>query len=179
VLVNGKAFTGGTIPYGSKVALVTGASTLTLRTDIGTMTASGAGVSAKFVLERRTDKGRPIVQLRLFGGDFSVCGKTSRKPSSGAKAPPPKTVRKLYGKRLSGPRSTRLLDGSLPPSQGRFRTVGRYAAATDGGRAFWMTADRCDGTLAQVRQGTVSVRDLVKKKTVVVRAGHSYLAKKS
>ena len=41
---------------------------------------------------------------------------------------------------------------------------------TDGQGAFWLTADRCDGTLAQVRQGTVSVRDLVKKKTVVVRA---------
>jgi hypothetical protein len=177
VLVNGKAFTGGTIDYGSRVALVTGASTLTLRTDIGTMTASGAGVSANFFLERRTDKGRPIVQLRLFGGDFGVCGKPKRKSSWAAKAPPPKRVRRLDAK--SGPRSTRLLDGSLPPSQGRFRTLGRYASVTAGQGAFWLTADRCDGTLAQVRQGTVSVRDLVKKKTVVVRAGHSYLAKKS
>ena len=127
------------------------------------MTASGAGVSAKFVLQRRTDKGRPIVQLRLVGGDFSVCGKSKRKSSGVAKAKPQKPLRKLYGK-SSG-------------SRGGFRTVGKYSAGTDQGTA-WLTADRCDGTLTQVRQGTVSVRDLVKKKTVVVRAGHSYLAKK-
>ena len=57
------------------------------------------------------------------------------------------------------------------------RIVGRYATGTDQG-TLWLTADRCDGTLTQVRQGKVSVRDLVKRKTVVVRAGHSYLAKK-
>jgi hypothetical protein len=62
-------------------------------------------------------------------------------------------------------------------SGGRFRIVGKYAAGTDRG-TLWLTVDRCDGTLTQVRQGTVSVRDLVKKKTVVVRAGHSYLARK-
>jgi hypothetical protein len=160
VLVNGKAFTSGTIPYGSRVNVTSGK--LTLRTDTGTMTVSGAGVSAKFVLQRRTDNGRPIVQLLLFGGDFSVCGKTKRKSSSVAKAKPQKPVRKLLSR--SG-------------SEGGFRIVGKYAAGTDRG-TFWLTVDRCDGTLTQVRQGTVSVRDLVKRKTVVVTAGHSYLAKK-
>jgi hypothetical protein len=126
------------------------------------MTVSGAGVSANFVLERRTDKGRPIVQLRLFGGNFSVCGKTKRTSSWAAKAKPQKPVRKILSKSGSG-------DG--------LRIVGKYAAGTDNG-TLWLTADRCDGTLTQVRQGTVSVRDLVKRKTVVVRAGHSYLAKK-
>lgn len=59
---------------------------------------------------------------------------------------------------------------------GRFRTIGRYAAASVRGTV-WNTIDRCDGTLIVVRKGSVSVRDLVRKRTVVVKAGHSYLAK--
>ena len=42
----------------------------------------------------------------------------------------------------------------------------------------WLTVDRCDGTLTQVREGRVAVRDFVKRKTVFVTAGKSYLAKK-
>ena len=61
-------------------------------------------------------------------------------------------------------------------AKGRFRTRGRYAAATVRG-TIWDTADRCDGTLVRVRRGVVTVTDLVRHKTVTVRAGHSYLAK--
>jgi ferric-dicitrate binding protein FerR (iron transport regulator) len=61
--------------------------------------------------------------------------------------------------------------------KGSFRTKGRYASATVRGTN-WQTIDRCDGTLIKVNKGTVSVRDLVKKKTVVVNAGGSYLAKR-
>jgi ferric-dicitrate binding protein FerR (iron transport regulator) len=42
----------------------------------------------------------------------------------------------------------------------------------------WQTIDRCDGTLIRVLKGSVSVRDVVKKKTIVVKAGKSYLAKR-
>ena len=61
-------------------------------------------------------------------------------------------------------------------AKGRFKTRGRYAAATVRG-TIWDTADRCDGTLVRVRRGVVTVTDLVRHKTVTVRAGHSYLAK--
>jgi hypothetical protein len=40
----------------------------------------------------------------------------------------------------------------------------------------WSIADRCDGTLTHVSRGTVVVSNLVRHVTVVVRAGHSYLA---
>ena len=60
--------------------------------------------------------------------------------------------------------------------KGRFRTRGRYAAATVRG-TYWLTVDRCDGTLTQVRQGIVQVSDFRLKKQVTVRAGKSYLAK--
>ena len=61
-------------------------------------------------------------------------------------------------------------------AKGRFRTRGRYSAATVLGTA-WDTADRCDGTLTRVRRGSVVVNDFVRHKTVAVHAGHSYLAR--
>lgn len=61
--------------------------------------------------------------------------------------------------------------------KGRFRTRGRYASALVRG-TWWLTQDRCDGTLVKVREGRVEVRDLVRKRTVFVTAGKQYLAKK-
>jgi hypothetical protein len=58
--------------------------------------------------------------------------------------------------------------------KGKFRTRGRYSSATVRG-TIWLVQDSCEGTLTRVRQGVVSVRD--RKKTVLVRAGRSYLAK--
>ena len=70
-------------------------------------------------------------------------------------------------------KSLQLLKGS--DNHGKFRTKGRYAAATVRGTV-WSIADRCDGTLTHVTRGTVVVSDLVRHKSITVRAGHSYLA---
>ena len=59
--------------------------------------------------------------------------------------------------------------------KGKFSTKGRYASATIRG-TIWQIADFKDGTLVQVKRGVVAVRDLVLKKTVLVRAGKSYFA---
>jgi hypothetical protein len=40
-----------------------------------------------------------------------------------------------------------------------------------------LVEDRCDGTLTKVTRGVVSVRDFKRKKTVKVKARHSYLAR--
>jgi hypothetical protein len=58
----------------------------------------------------------------------------------------------------------------------RFRTHGRDSVATVRGTR-WVTTDRCDGTLTRVTQGKVSVRDLRRKRSVLVSAGHAYLAR--
>jgi hypothetical protein len=60
--------------------------------------------------------------------------------------------------------------------KGKFRTSGKYSSATVRG-TIWLTQDRCDGTLTTVKRGTVSVRDLKRRRTVTVKAGHSYLAR--
>jgi hypothetical protein len=72
--------------------------------------------------------------------------------------------------------SRRALQTLRSRASGRFRTRGRYAAGTVRGTA-WTTTDRCDGTLIAVQQHSVLVTDFVKHKTVLVPAGHHYLAK--
>ena len=70
----------------------------------------------------------------------------------------PKSIRHLWA------------DGS-----GAFRTQGRFAAATIRGTT-WDTDDSCAGTLVKVTKGAVTVSDLVKRKSVALKAGHQYLA---
>jgi len=59
--------------------------------------------------------------------------------------------------------------------KGAFQTTGRYSAATIRGTT-WLVQDSCAGTLTRVTQGVVSVRDKVHKRTILLRAGKSYLA---
>jgi hypothetical protein len=61
---------------------------------------------------------------------------------------------------------------------GRFRTRASNSVITVRGTT-WYVADRCDGTLTRVTSGSVSVRDLHRHRTVVVRAGHNYLARRA
>jgi hypothetical protein len=59
---------------------------------------------------------------------------------------------------------------------GRYRTKGRYASALVRG-TIWRTTDVCSSTTVRVARGLVQVRDLVKKRTVFVKAGRSYTAR--
>jgi hypothetical protein len=72
--------------------------------------------------------------------------------------------------------SQRILGLLRGTAKGRFRTTGRFAAATVRGTN-WGVRDRCDGTLTVVRSGVVVVSDFRLHKTVIVSAGQTYLAK--
>ena len=79
--------------------------------------------------------------------------------------------KRLLGRRGSGGRK---LWGS---GEGNYKTVGSHGSATVRG-TIWLVADRCDGsTLFKVKRGTVVVRDFIKKSSVVLQAGQSYIAK--
>jgi hypothetical protein len=69
-------------------------------------------------------------------------------------------------------KTLQLLHGS---AHGKFRTKGRYSAATIRG-TIWTVADRCDGTLTHAIKDTVTVNDFVRHKTIALHPGHSYLA---
>ena len=106
------------------------------------------GVPSKFVV----DKIGGLIELRLIGGNFTSARALQ---ASDAKKKP---VRRLWGK-----------------GKGNFRTRGRLASATVRG-TWWLVADFRAYTLVSVRQGSVTVGDFVKRKTVIVRAGKSYKA---
>ena len=94
-----------------------------------------------------------LTELRMTGPSFaSRCGRGS------SRARARRVVRRLAG---SG--------------HGRFRTVGRVAAATVRGTV-WLMQDRCEGTRTTVRRGKVQVRDFKRKRNVAVSAGQSYTA---
>jgi hypothetical protein len=61
-------------------------------------------------------------------------------------------------------------------AHGKFRTSGRYSAATVRGTK-WTIADRCDGTLTRDITHSVAVTDFVRHKTIILHAGQSYLAR--
>jgi ferric-dicitrate binding protein FerR (iron transport regulator) len=81
--------------------------------------------------------------------------------------------RKARKSGASAARRNRRLFGS---ANGRFRTRGRRSHATVRGTT-WAVIDKCAGTLTRVTEGTVAVRDVRKRRTRVLEAGESYLAR--
>jgi len=74
---------------------------------------------------------------------------------------------------IASSRTLQLLHAS---AHGKFRTSGRYSAATVRG-TIWTIADRCDGTLTHDITDSVAVTDFAHHKTIILHAGQSYLAK--
>jgi hypothetical protein len=109
---------------------------------------------------RQPRRGRGLTSLVLRGGNFAACRRPSANGSRVAGASAVRRIRRLWGRDRGG----------------RFRTYGRQSQATVRGTR-WLTEDRCDGTLTRVTSGAVAVRDRVRRRTVIVRAGHSYLAR--
>jgi hypothetical protein len=108
--------------------------------------------------------GSGMTSLALRGGNFARCPRRSslaRASSVARDYPARKVVRSLWARDRGG----------------RFRTYGNNSVATARGTA-WVTRDRCDGTVTRVVEGSVAVRDKRRGKTVVVRAGHRYLARR-
>jgi hypothetical protein len=106
------------------------------------------------LLQARKAKG--LTELRLKGSSFKSCSARG-------------------GKRASASLNRRAIRRLRASAKGRFRTRGRYSAATVRG-TIWTVTDRCDGTLTAVKRGTVAVRDFRRKKTVLVHKGKRYLA---
>ncbi len=148
------------IRLGSRVDARRGHVRITAASDTGDGRQTGDFYGGIFVITQ--DRRAPVTTvLRLSQQvNLSSCGRASR----GAAAA--KRRRKKPGKRL--------LWGD---GKGRFRTTGQYGAATVRGTK-WLVQDSCAGTLVKVRRGVVQARDFGRHRTVSVRAGHSYLARR-
>jgi hypothetical protein len=62
-------------------------------------------------------------------------------------------------------------------AHGRFRTRGRNSVATIRGTK-WLVKDTCKSTLTVSQRGTVVVQDLVKHRTVTLKSGQRYVARR-
>jgi hypothetical protein len=126
---------GQALPVGTVVDARKGTIQLTATSGAGAYTANF--FEGQFKLAQKKKPGS-TADLKLFGGSFKGCPKAPR-------ASKKKSVRHLWG------------EGS-----GKFRTVGRFSAASVRGTK-WLTDDQCTGTLTRVVAGSVVVRDFVKK----------------
>jgi YVTN family beta-propeller protein len=119
--------------------------------------------SGSFVVHQRKNS-QGMTQFTLAGGTFKHCPRPARAGSvhlaRAAKAGGHRVVRSLWAK----------------DNHGHFSTRGQNSVATVRGTR-WQTIERCDGTLTTVSKGTVGVRVTGGHRTILVTAGHSYLAK--
>jgi hypothetical protein len=121
-----------------------------------TIFASGG----KFSLRQRRG-GRSGAELRLKGR-VGKCPRPAGRPQGAAMQDEPK------------PR----LKTQIVKAKKRFKVRGKYSIGAARGTVWW-TEERCDGTLTRVESGSVQVQDLVRDRTVTVRAPGTYLARPS
>jgi hypothetical protein len=156
-----------TIPVGSTLDTARGIVKLRSAATTGRKTQTGQFRRGRFVIRQvRRPRGKArrrsnklITDLRMSGSSFRRTCRTTSASVSQRRRRSKKRVRRLFGN-----------------AKGSFRTSGRNAAATVRGTR-WGVQDRCDGTLVAVQQGRVEVRDKVKRKTIILRAGRTYVAR--
>ena len=146
------------LPVGSMLDTRRGTVRLTSARDTRGAVQSGSFSAGVFqVLQARNAGG--LTELRLKGASFRACGRSGKRASASARRVSRRRIRRLRAN-----------------ARGRFRTRGRYSAATVRG-TIWTMTDRCDGTLTKVSRGSVVVRDLRRRRNVTVRAGKRTRAK--
>jgi streptogramin lyase len=163
---------GELIPLGSTVDARHG--TLLIQSAVGPgagHVASGLFSSGIFVI---TQPPGTTVTVLALSSSFASCSAptlkaTARIAAAGAKKnkKPKRTKKKV---------SHKTVNEVFGNAHGQFSTRGHYATAADQGTR-WRTADRCDGTLISVSAGKVTVTDFVHHRTLVLTAGHHYLAR--
>lgn len=161
------------IPVGSLVDTRFGKGRVTTAVDPAAKRLQSGNFAAGVfqVLQARRPRARGLTTLRLKGASFRPC--RSGGGRKGTRGSVGQAIALAARRRLSK-KTIRKLNAS---AKGNYRTQGQQSAATI--RAtIWVTADRCDGTLTTVKRGKVAVRDFRRKKTVIVRAGKRYLARR-
>lgn len=154
---------GSELPVGSEVDARKGGVALTAQLPSGESQTGRFG-GGRFVIRQN---GRGRVDLHLRG---RVCPRRAAKRRAAQGSAVALTTRRRHSRRRSGRRLWGRDRG------GRFRTHGKHSHATVRGTN-WLVVDRCGGTLTRVSEGSVVVRDTVRRKRVIVRVGERYLAR--
>jgi hypothetical protein len=153
------------IRSGAVVDALHGTISLTSATGKGKKTQTGKFGGAVFkVTQAKSGKSKGLTTLALVEG-----AKFKGAPTYAACK-----AHKATEATIATTKTLQLLKAS---ATGKFRTKGRYSAATVRGTK-WTIADRCDGTLTHDITHSVAVSDFVRHKTIILHAGQSYLARK-
>ena len=136
-----------------------------------TIDASGGTVR----LTNVRDRSGKLQTATFWGGAFVVHQARTKQTATiiALSAPVCTKARQIASISTKAPRALHLW---AHDTHGRFVTRGHSAVATVRGTT-WFTQESCAGTLVKVSRGVVSVRDLVRHRTVVIHAGQSYLAR--
>ena len=149
------------IPVGSILDATHGVSSITMASN-KTGTATQKGQFSLGVFTTKQSKSSPLTTASMLGGgNFKRDCKNGKRRLSGA------------GVTAARRRPSRRLFANV---KGRFRTRGRHSTATVRGTKY-LVKDSCSGTTTKVARGSVVVHDLVKHKSHIVKAGHSYTAR--
>jgi len=152
-----------TVPIGTTIDATNGRVRLTSAKDASGQPQAGLFDSGVFRVSQALT-GSPLQAGQQIGLTvLTLAGKLpagckDRGATASSKRKPGK-IRKLWGN-----------------AKGNYRSVGHYAAATVAGTR-WLTQDTCTGTLVRVARGVVSVNDLRRHRTVLVKAPGSYNAR--
>lgn len=147
------------VPFGTLIDATHGHVVVTTAGPHGA-TQTGEFFEGEFVL---TQGHNGLVVATLAGGDFAVCP-TARERSHTARA---------HAAHAAGSHVVRKLWAN---AHGSFSTKGNYAAGAVAGTE-WLTEDLCDGTSIRVTRDKVLVTNLVNHHHLIIKSGHSYLAK--
>jgi len=121
----------------------------------------GAGIFK--LLQARKQKGLTELDIMDTHSAHRVCATIGKQtPARDARA----------AAHLSG----KVLGRLTGTAHGKFTMRGQYSAATVRGTQ-WGVRNQCDGTLTRVERGVVTVRDFVRRKTITLFTGQSYLAR--
>ena len=128
--------------FGARVDATRGRVRVTIARNRAGATSSATFYDGVFRVAEQETQAPYVATLRLAGTSFDdACGEPTAGTARAAARRSSRRVRRLWGN-----------------GKGRFRTRGRYSAATVRG-TWWLTEDRCDGTVTRVRRGEVIVED--------------------
>jgi hypothetical protein len=136
------------LPFGSRADVTRGA--VRVLTAIGRRARQkeSAVLSRGAFLVKRPHSGPALTELHLTGGNLAKC----RSDSSAGRA-------------------------LLTRAHGPFRVYGRFSSATGRGHS-WLVEDRCEGTYTRAMGGPVTVRDFGNGRTITLKNGEHYLARR-
>lgn len=150
------------VPVGSEVDTTDGRVLITTATRVPGGTVSAEVHGGRFVIEQQTRS--PATTTFTLSLPLSGCARAGASHATEANV--------SSAKRHAKPTSRRLW---VSEHGGAWGTNGRYVSTTVEGTR-WLTVDECTRSEVKVEQGKVRVRDLVRKKTLVLTAGKSYAA---